>query len=99
MMIHKKKDYQVSPSKSEGSYDKKCSGNPATRGLMDMKDKNEDPDNTDIIESGEEELAILIKEAGKTARARKKKAMDEHFQKLHMAIVGTLPPEQSIKPI
>ncbi len=37
-----------------------------------MKDKNKNPDSTDITESGEEELAILIKEAGKTARARKK---------------------------
>ena len=64
-----------------------------------MKDKNENPDCTDVTESGEEELAILIKEAGRTARARKKKAMDEHFQKLHMAIIGTLPPEQSIKPV
>jgi len=25
--------------------------------------------------------------------------MDEHFQKLHMAIIGDLPPEQSIKPV
>ena len=64
-----------------------------------MKDKKESPDRTDSMESGEEELAILIKEAGKTARARKKKAMDEHFQKLHMAIIGTLSHEQSIKPI
>ena len=64
-----------------------------------MKNKNESPDSTDITESGEEELALLIKEAGKTARARKKKAMDEHFQKLNLAIIGTLPPEQSIKPI
>ena len=64
-----------------------------------MKDKKESPDRTDSMESGEEELAILIKEAGKTARARKKKAMDEHFQKLHMAIIGDLPPEQSIKPV
>ncbi len=38
-----------------------------------MKDKNENPDSSDITESGEEELAILIKEAGKTDRARKKK--------------------------
>ena len=37
-----------------------------------MKDKKESPNSTDITESGEEELAVLIKEAGKTARARKK---------------------------
>ena len=66
---------------------------------MKNKNKNESSDSADITESGEEELALLIKEAGKTARARKKKAMDEHFQKLHMAIVGTLPLEQSTKPI
>lgn len=33
-------------------------------------------------ESAEERLAALIKEAGAAARARKKKAMDEHFKKL-----------------
>ncbi len=42
-------------------------------------------------ESGEDELAQLIKEAGETARERKKKAMDEHFKKLRAAITGTLP--------
>jgi len=72
MMTHKKKDYQFLPFKSQGGSDQKCSGNPATRGLIDMKDKNKNPDSTGITESGEEELAILIKEAGKTARARKK---------------------------
>ncbi len=33
-------------------------------------------------ESAEERLAALIKEAGAAARARKKKAMVEHFKKL-----------------
>ncbi|MFW8601599.1 hypothetical protein ACOHYD_08965 [Desulfobacterota bacterium M19] len=41
-------------------------------------------------EPGEERLAALIKEAGKDARARKKKAMDYHFKKLRAAVRGTL---------
>lgn len=50
-----------------------------------------------IAESGERELAILIKEAGKAARARKRKVMKEHFQKIHMALTGTLPSSQTSK--
>ena len=50
-----------------------------------------------LAESGEEELAILIKEAGKSARARKKKVMEKHFQKLHMALTATLPSSQPNK--
>jgi hypothetical protein len=41
-------------------------------------------------ESGEEELALLIKEAGESARIRKKKAMDDHFKRLHLAVTGGL---------
>ncbi len=36
--------------------------------------------------SAEERLAALIKEAGAAARARKKKAMDEHFKKLRAVV-------------
>jgi NTP pyrophosphatase (non-canonical NTP hydrolase) len=50
-----------------------------------------------IAESYERELAKLIKEAGEVARARRKKAMDEHFQKLHTALTGTLPLSQPNK--
>ncbi len=47
-------------------------------------------------EPGEEELAKLIKEAGKTARERKKKVMAEHFKKLRAAITGaTSSPQQN----
>jgi hypothetical protein len=37
-------------------------------------------------EAGEEQLAALIKQAGAEARARKRKAMDQHFKKLRAAI-------------
>ncbi len=50
-----------------------------------------------LTESGERELAMLIKEAGKAARARKKKVMEKHFQKLHMALTGALPSSQPNK--
>ena len=42
-------------------------------------------------EDGEEKLVELIKEAGETARARKKKAMEVHFQKLRDAVAGNNP--------
>jgi hypothetical protein len=50
-----------------------------------------------LFETGEENLAMLIKEAGESARIRKKKAMDEHFKRLHMAVTGTLYPPQTAK--
>jgi hypothetical protein len=53
-----------------------------------------DQNNTFPDEPGEEQLAKLIKEAGKTARERKKKTMDNHFKKLRAAIAGTFPPPQ-----
>ena len=48
-----------------------------------------------LPESGEEKLAMLIKEAGESARARKKKAMDEHFKRRHMAVTGALSSSQN----
>ena len=41
-------------------------------------------------EPGEEALATLIKKAGAEARARKKKAMEYHFRKLHAAACDNL---------
>ena len=41
-------------------------------------------------EPGEEALAILIKKAGAEARAKKKKAMEHHFRKLHAAACDNL---------
>lgn len=55
-----------------------------------MKKKDLDQDSVYIPEPGEEALAILIKEAGAEARARKKKAMEYHFQKLHAAACNAL---------
>jgi dsDNA-binding SOS-regulon protein len=37
-------------------------------------------------ESGEEQLAALIKQAGEEARARKREALDLHFKKLRAVI-------------
>ncbi|MBF0573776.1 MAG: hypothetical protein HQK69_08455 [Desulfamplus sp.] len=37
-------------------------------------------------EDGEEELALIIKKAGEEARNRRKKALDEHFDKLNKEI-------------
>lgn len=51
-----------------------------------MKKEVTDQNNTYVSEPGEEYLAILIKEAGVEARARKKQAMAIHFQKLHAAV-------------
>lgn len=51
-----------------------------------MKKKVTDQNNVYVSEPGEEALAILIKEAGVEARARKKQAMAVHFQKLHAAV-------------
>ena len=50
-----------------------------------------DPNTDDMTEPGEEELAMLIKEAGAAARVRKKKIMEKHYIKLHQAVTGTLP--------
>ncbi len=57
---------------------------------IDMKKNESNQNNAYIPESGEEALAILIKEAGEEARKRKKKAMENHFRKLHAAICDTL---------
>lgn len=51
-----------------------------------------DKDLAYIPEPGEKALELLIKEAGREARKRKKKAMDNHFQKLHAAICDHQPP-------
>lgn len=37
-------------------------------------------------EVGEEQLTVLIKQAGDEARARKREALDRHFKKLRAAI-------------
>ena len=58
-----------------------------------------DQDITSPPEQGEEELAKLIKEAGKTARKRKKKVIDEHFKKLRVAITGTTPSSQKSRSV
>ena len=42
-----------------------------------------------VLEPGERALATLIKEAGATARTRKKKAMAEHLRRLRAAICNT----------
>lgn len=41
-------------------------------------------------EPGEENLTLLIKEAGKTAREQKKRMLEEHFKKIHLAVTGQL---------
>jgi len=43
-----------------------------------------------VPESGEESLAALIKEAGKTAREQKKRMLEEHYKKIHLAVTGRL---------
>ncbi len=43
-----------------------------------------------VPEPGEESLAALIKEAGKTAREQKKRMLEEHFRKIHLAVTGQL---------
>jgi len=42
--------------------------------------------NTSNQEEGEELLSTLIKQAGNEARTRRKKALDEHFNKLKEVI-------------
>ncbi|VEN74924.1 hypothetical protein EPICR_50205 [Candidatus Desulfarcum epimagneticum] len=42
--------------------------------------------NTVIDEAGEKRLAELIKEAGEDARSRRKKVMEEHYDKIRAAI-------------
>jgi hypothetical protein len=37
-------------------------------------------------EDGEEQLSILIKEAGAEARNRRKRALEDHFEKLNKTI-------------
>jgi hypothetical protein len=44
----------------------------------------------DMPEPGEEKLALLIHEAGKTAREQKKIMFEEHFRKIHLAVTGKL---------
>jgi len=43
-----------------------------------------------VPEAGEESLALLIKEAGKTVRLQNKKMFEEHFRKIHLAVTGQL---------
>jgi len=42
--------------------------------------------NLDNPEEGEDQLSLLIKQAGSEARNRRKKVMDEHFDKLNKII-------------
>jgi hypothetical protein len=46
-------------------------------------------------EAGEEQLADLIKQAGEEARARRQKAMEEHFSKLRAVIDEALSGQQN----
>ena len=54
--------------------------------MSDMQKNAPDKKSTCIPEPGEEALVKLIKEAGAEARTRKRKAMANHWQKLHAAI-------------
>jgi hypothetical protein len=56
-----------------------------------MKDSSANKSRLDSFEPGEEKLAILIKEAGSSARLKKKKAMEEHFRKIRMTIMERHP--------
>ena len=38
-------------------------------------------------ETGEEQLSLLIKQAGNAARSRKQEAMSRHFEKLRAVII------------
>ena len=58
-----------------------------------------DQNNTFPDEPGEEQLAKLIKEAGETARERKKKTMDNHFRKVCAVIAGTFSPPQKSRSV
>ena len=53
------------------------------------KDKGKSA-SSDVPEPGEKSLAILIKEAGETAREQKKRMLEEHFKKVHLAVTGQL---------
>lgn len=46
----------------------------------------------DSMEDGEEQLSMLIIQAGNDARNRRKKALDEHFDKLNKMIKNAVPP-------
>ena len=48
-------------------------------------------------EDGEEQLAILISQAGEEARARKREALDRHFKRIQEAIAEGMSRRQ--KPI
>ena len=51
------------------------------RGKIGMKNLKPAPNTNDMAEPGEEELAMLIKEAGAAARVRKKQTMEKHYKK------------------
>ena len=49
--------------------------------MDEISDKNKKPQ-----EVGEEQLTVLIKQAGDEARARKREALDQHFKMLRAVI-------------
>ncbi len=53
--------------------------------MTEISDKN-----NKYEEVGEEQLAVLIKEAGEEARKRKKEAMERHFKMIEAAIAEGL---------
>lgn len=61
-----------------------------------MKKNVRDKNQAYVPEPGENALELLIKEAGREARKRKKKAMDNHFQKLQAAIRDQQSPAGSV---
>lgn len=50
-------------------------------------------------EPGEERLAFLIREAGRAVREKKKKMLEAHFNKIHLAVTGQLGKQGQEKPI
>lgn len=51
-----------------------------------VKDMEKIKRNLDSPEEGEEQLSLLIKQAGNEARNHRKKVLDEHFDKLNKII-------------
>lgn len=49
-------------------------------------------------EDGEEQLAVLINQAGEEARVRKREAMDRHFKRLREVIAESVPRRQESIP-
>jgi len=58
---------------------------------LDMNEKNQEP--------GEEQLSILIKQAGDEARARKREILARHFNKLRATIAKAVSRQQDSIPL